>query len=324
MSHRPFHTPSRREFLKLTVALSAGGLAAQHMSPSGRPNRATAADAQEGIIDAHSHIWTRDVARYPLAAGQTVDDLKPPSFTTDELLETARPHGVTRVVLIQHKPYHGLDNSYIADTIAKHPGTFSGVACIDAEAAEPQREITRLKNLGFRGFRIRPGEGGKDRWIDSPGMGAIWDYAGKEGLAICPLIDPEHIRQVDEMCQAFARTNVVVDHFARIGVDGTIRDADLDALVNLARHEHAHVKISAYYALGQKKPPYTDLIPMIRRLSQAFGPHRLMWGSDSPYQLAAPNTYGDSLALVRDKINFWTADERDWVLRKTAEAVYFS
>ncbi len=320
----PCRSPSRREFLKFTAALSAAGLASQQMTSLHPSGRAMAAAAQDGVIDAHSHIWTRDVGKYPLAAGQTLDDLKPPSFTTEELLETARPHGVTRVVLIQHKPYHGLDNSYIADTIAKHPGTFSGVACIDAEAAEPQREMTRLRNLGFRGFRIRPGEGGRDRWIDSPGMRAMWDHAGTEGLAICPLIDPEHIGQVDEMCEAFARTNVVVDHFARIGIDGMIRDADLDALVKLARHEHAHVKISAYYALGEKKPPYVDLIPMIRRLNQAFGPHRLMWGSDSPYQLTAPNTYGDSLALVRDKISFWTADERDWVLRKTAEQVYFS
>lgn len=322
--HAPPRNPSRREFLKLTTALSAAGLASQRPTSLPAADRAVAAAAQDGIVDAHSHIWTRDVTKYPLAAGQTVDDLKPPSFTTDELLETARPHGVARVVLIQHKPYHGLDNSYIADTIAKHPGTFSGVACIDAEAAEPQREMTRLKNLGFRGFRIRPGEGGQERWIDSPGLRAMWDHAGQEGLAICPLIDPEHIGQVDEMCQAFARTNVVVDHFARIGIDGTIRDADLDALVRLARHERAHVKISAYYALGQKKPPYVELIPMIRRLNQAFGPHRLMWGSDSPYQLTPPNSYADSLALVRDKINFWTADERDRVLRKTAEDVYFS
>ncbi|MEZ6146382.1 MAG: hypothetical protein R3B91_13415 [Planctomycetaceae bacterium] len=60
-----------------------------------------------GYIDAHSHIWTRDIEAYPLANGNTLDDLKPPSFTTEELLELVRPHGVTRIVLIQHRPYHG-------------------------------------------------------------------------------------------------------------------------------------------------------------------------------------------------------------------------
>ena len=40
----------------------------------------------EPYIDAHSHIWTPDVAHYPLAAGFKVSDMQPPSFTAQELL----------------------------------------------------------------------------------------------------------------------------------------------------------------------------------------------------------------------------------------------
>ena len=64
-------------------------------------------------------------------------------------------------------------------------------------------------------------------------------------------------------------TPAVIDHFARIGVDGQIRDADLAALCKLARHKKTYVKVSAFYALGQKKPPYLDLIPMIKRVYEA-------------------------------------------------------
>jgi predicted TIM-barrel fold metal-dependent hydrolase len=280
-------------------------------------------DPTTGWIDAHSHIWTPDTDRYPLANNQTKADLAPPSFTDDELLALVRPLGVSRVVLIQHKPYHSVDNSYIVDAIARHPGVFSGVACIDAQADNPPAEMTRLAKLGIRGFRIRPGEGGTDRWIDSPGMRAMWDHAGNTGLAICPLIDPEFIPDVAAMCQEFPRTNVVVDHFARIGIDGTIKESDLATLVDLAQHERTHVKVSAYYALGKKAPPYTDLIPMIRALYDAYGASRLMWASDSPYQLEPPNTYADSLALIRDRVEFLSDSDREWLLRKTAEKVYF-
>ena len=55
-----------------------------------------------GWIDAHSHIWTSDVAKYPLAGNQTADDLKPRDFTDEQLIAEGRPHGVTRFVLIQH------------------------------------------------------------------------------------------------------------------------------------------------------------------------------------------------------------------------------
>jgi hypothetical protein len=48
-----------------------------------------------------------------------------------------------------------------------------------------------------------------------------------------------------------------------------------------------------------------------------------MWGSDSPYQLAAPNSYAESLALVRERINFWSDADRDAVLRLTASETLF-
>jgi predicted TIM-barrel fold metal-dependent hydrolase len=83
------------------------------------------------------------------------------------------------------------------------------------------------------------------------------------------------------------------------------------------------VKISAYYALGNKRPPHTELIPMIRRLLDSFGPDRLMWASDSPYQMTAPSTYASSLALMLEQLNFLSAGDRRKLLRTTAESTYF-
>ncbi len=317
-------TQTRREFLTTMTATTLGA-ATFASSSTTKPAEAAGDDAPavNGIIDAHSHIWTRDIAAYPLAKGKTLDDLDPPSFTTQELLDTVQPLGVKRIVLIQHRPFHGIDNSYMTDTIAQHPGVFSGVGCIDASAAHPEREMDRLRKLGVHGFRIRPGEGGADRWADSKGMCTMWRHAGETGLAICPLVNPEFLPEVDAMCGQYPETTVVVDHFGRVGVDGTIRDSDVANLARLARHKNAHIKVSAFYALGKKQPPHTELVPMIRRLYDAFGPERLMWASDSPYQLVGGNTYADSLALIRDRIDFLTPSDKQWLLRKTAARVYF-
>ena len=38
-----------------------------------------------GYIDAHVHVWTPDVDHYPLAPGYKKEDMKPPSFTPEEL-----------------------------------------------------------------------------------------------------------------------------------------------------------------------------------------------------------------------------------------------
>jgi predicted TIM-barrel fold metal-dependent hydrolase len=125
------------------------------------------------------------------------------------------------------------------------------------------------------------------------------------------------------MCERHPDSSVVIDHFARIGVDGQFHEEDLKNLCRLARHKYATVKISAYYALGQKKPPHLELIPMIKRLYDTFGPQRLMWASDSPYQIQGVNNYKASISLVRDKLDFVSKEDREWLLRKTAEKVFF-
>ena len=102
-----------------------------------------------------------------------------------------------------------------------------------------------------------------------------------------------------------------------------IREKHLKQLLGLAKHKNTYVKISAYYALGKKKPPYLDLVPMIRRVFDAFGPKRLMWASDSPYQLVGDHTYRASINLLRNKLDFVSKTDLQWLLRKTAEKVYF-
>ena len=62
---------------------------------------------------------------------------------------------------------------------------------------------------------------------------------------------------------------------------------------------------------------------MIRQLYDAYGPKRLMWATDCPYQLGEGHGYAPSIALVRDRIDFLTAEDRKQLLRETAERVFF-
>ena len=276
--------------------------------------------------DAHSHIWPPDVDKYPLAPGQTKKDLDPPGFTDEELLKVARPEGVGRVVLIQHSVYHLWDNAYLLDAVKRQPKSFRAQGMVDDHKPDPGAAMKKLFPLGVTGFRITPFVRPKDeqsKWLDTPGMAEMWTTAAETRQAMCPLVNPADLPRIDAMCAKHPDTPVVVDHFGRVGADGEVRETDVKALCALARHPHAHVKVSAFYALGKKKPPYDDLVPMIRRLVDAFGPKRLMWASDSPYQLQGGNTYAASIGLVRDRLDFLSKADREWLLAKTAETVFF-
>ncbi|MEX0818375.1 MAG: amidohydrolase family protein [Pirellulaceae bacterium] len=309
---------SRRDVLRATAA-SAGLLGAGRIGGA-----ALAEDSKNHYIDAHSHIWTRDVEKYPLKPGTTLDDLAPPSFTTEQLLVTARAENVGRVVLISHHQFYGYDNRYMTDAAEQHAGVFKVVGAVDDSKPHPDVEMKQLLKLHVTGFRITPWGRQDAHWLNNPGMKLMWKTAAGTGQAMCCLNNPDNLPEVDKMCEQFPDTRVVIDHFARIGVDGEMRESDLKNLCSLARHKHTFVKLSAYYALGQKRAPYDDLRPMIRRLYDEFGPRRLMWASDSPYQLVGEgNTYRASIALIRDRMDF-SEDDREWLLRKTAENVYFS
>ena len=52
-------------------------------------------------IDAHVHVWTDDVEKYPLADGFARAEMQPPTFFPEDILAHARPCGVERVVLVQ-------------------------------------------------------------------------------------------------------------------------------------------------------------------------------------------------------------------------------
>jgi predicted TIM-barrel fold metal-dependent hydrolase len=63
---------------------------------------------------------------------------------------------------------------------------------------------------------------------------------------------------------------------------------------------------------------------MIRRLVEAYSPQRLMWATDCPFQVQSGRTYRDSIELVRSRLDFLSDDDRQWLLRKTAERVFFN
>jgi predicted TIM-barrel fold metal-dependent hydrolase len=275
-------------------------------------------------IDAHVHVWTPDTARYPLAPGFKKENMKPASFTPEELFKHCKVAGVGRVNLIQMS-FYGFDNSYLLDTIAKYPDVFVGTAVINPLGDDPAREMGELATKGVRAFRIHPKLTGQpvEKWLRPDGCQKMFAAGARNRQALACLIGPDGLPEVDRMCAAYPDTPVIIDHLARIGADGVIRDADVDRLCALAKHKQVMVKVGAFYALGKKQPPYTDLGPLIKRVVTAFGARRCMWESDCPFQVQGGHTYQASLDLVLRGLDFLTADDKEWLLWKTAEGFFF-
>jgi predicted TIM-barrel fold metal-dependent hydrolase len=286
-----------------------------------------------GYVDAHSHLWSPDRTHYPLAPGSKEEEVKPKGFTVGDFFSRARPEGVTRVVAVGHTLHFKFDARYLTDLLKARPGEVAVQAYLDHTDPGAPARMAELKALGVKAFRLKLLDPWQSPFPESHPIMKVYEFAAMQRMPVCPLINPDWLPQLDRLSAAFPAAPVVVDHFGRIGVDGfgkvppvpgTIKPEDVANLVKLARHPMMHVKLSAYYALGRRTPPYDDMIPFIKELLQAYGPERLMWGSDSPYQLEGEHTYRASIALIRDRLDGVSVADREWLLRKTAERVFFS
>ena len=274
------------------------------------------------FIDTHVHVWTNDLQKYPLSEGFTQEEMKPAVFLPEDILRHAQPSGVNRIVLVQMS-YYGFDNSYMLDTIRQRPRAFRGIAVVDWRANRPDVTMSELSREGVRGFRIYPGNEPTSTWLEQAGFDKMFRYGADEHLAMCPLIDPDALPSIERQCKKYPRTPIVIDHLASVGTGGKIQEEDIRALCALARYPEVRVKVSAFYALGKGVPPYLDMAPFIKRVYEAFGPHRLMWGSDCPFQ-TLKESYEDSISLIRDRLDFITPEGKEWILRRTAEEFFFA
>lgn len=308
-------TLTRRSCLKaLAASAAAPALAA-----------ATAPQAGPGYIDAHVHVWTADTARYPLANGFAKDAMNPPAFTPDDFLDKANPAGVNRANLIQMS-YYGWDNRYMLDVIAQYPGTFVGTAMVDPFGVDPAAEMRRLAAQTCYAFRIQPAHTGQPpaTWLQPEPMDRMFATAAEQRLALSVLGTIDCLAEVDRMCSKHPEAPVIIDHLGLLATGRTQppKPEHVAMLTRLSRHRHVYVKIGAFYALGERTPPYLDLLPLIEAVVTAFTPARCMWESDSPFQITS-HTYEDSVSLIRDHATFLSAADKAAILGGTAEAFFF-
>ena len=67
--------------------------------------------------------------------------------------------------------------------------------------------------------------------------------------------------------------------------------------------------------------PFGEIPPLIEMAIEAFGPRRLMWGSDFP-PVAAREGYGNSLRFPMEHVKFKSEVDKEWVFGKTAATLW--
>ena len=228
------------------------------------------------LCDAHVHIVV-EAARHPMAAGRPYT---PDPAPVEALAAVAAREGVERFVVVQPS-FYGADKSVLLDALARLGGRGRGVAVLDPGTVS-RAELDGLARAGVRGLRLNlyspgPGEAAADLpagFAGAAGLAARMDWH-VEVLAHLPAL----VAAADLLVRSPAP--VVVDHF---GLPGGAPPSSPDGrrLLDLVRHAHVWVKLSAPYRSGPDALAVAPDRGWLGALLDA-APGRCLWGSDWPH-----------------------------------------
>ncbi len=242
--------------------------------PHPNPHRPTAYTPPADACDAHCHIFG-PAHRFPFADKRAYT---PPDSGLEKFETLQTTLGLSRAVFVQAS-CHGTDNAAMVDAIRRGGGRYAGVAMIDDNTTDA--EIEELHEVGVRGTRFNfvAHLGG------APDLETYWRLVNRVvplGWHIVLHFDahdlPRYADLLDQMPCPY-----VIDHMARVPVEGGVGQAPFQALLKLLDDDRAWVKISGAERLtGEGSPPYDDVVPYARVLIEA-APDRILWGTDWPH-----------------------------------------
>lgn len=274
------------------------------------------------IIDTHVHFWDRDEVPLSWPKGLPIDrPFGPADYSAD-----LGPVDVDAIVFVEADVDAG-HHLAEADAIARLAQTDPRIEAIVAHAPmDSPRVATDLAALSERPLvrAIRHLIQGKDA------AALTTSDAFREGLRrlpdhgfhfeICILHD--QLAPVIDLVAACPEVRFVLDHIAKPGIKAGLRDPWWAQIETLAGHDNVVCKMSGVATEADHEAwREEELLPYMRRALEAFGPGRMMFGSDWPVMRLA-TAYPRWVEIVDAALSDCSDDERRAVFVENAKAVY--
>ena len=321
----------RREFLKSSTLQAIVAGASPAVLAFGE-QAVAGGDSHRLVIDAHMHVWANDQQRYPFAHPYIKDyQGMPHEGTVEMLIEDMDRHGCTHCVLVQ-TICHGWDNAYLADCLKQYPARFKGHGLIDPTDAKVADKLEYwTTEHGLVGMRFSPmyyqnSNHGGDSWIDADETHSLWRKAEQLGSVFNFFIAPKQLPRLAKMAQTHPGVRVIVDHLSQVDLSAEDPEPDFRLLLGLARHPNIWVKVSELSSVSKSHMyPFPDAYPYVKRVYEAFGPDRLLFGTGYPgaarraYQRP---TLAEEIDLVEKQIPFFSPQDRAKILGVNAAKLW--
>ncbi|MFI6034795.1 amidohydrolase family protein [Streptomyces sp. NPDC051315] len=273
-------------------------------------------------VDAHHHVWDLSVRDQ-----DWIDDDSPlrRTFTLADLAPEARAAGVDRTVLVQTVTVAEETPELLA-LAAGHELVAGVVGWTDLTRPDVAEELARLRSLPggryLKGIRHQVQSEPDPRWLLRPdvhrGLAAVADAGLVHDLVVLPHQLPACVRAAAD----HPGLTFVLDHLGKPPIASGAREPWASDLRALAALPNTVAKLSGLVTeSGPAAPAPDDLRPYAGIALEAFGPHRLMFGSDWPV-CTLVSSYGEVVTVAEELTAELGEAERADVFEGTATRVY--
>jgi L-fuconolactonase len=232
-------------------------------------------------IDAHQHFWRVSRGDY----GWLTPDAHPAicrDFGPDDLRPLLGAADIERTVLVQAAPTEA-ETEFLLTLATATPFVAGVVGWTDLAAPDAPAKIEALASRPkLVGLRPMLQDEHDDAWILQPHVGPALDAMEAAGLTFDALVKPRHLSHLARLIEARPDLRLVIDHGAKPHIATNGLGGWSEQMLAIGRGSRAFCKLSGLASEAKAGWEPADLKPYVDVLLDAFGPARLMWGSDWP------------------------------------------
>ena len=272
------------------------------------------------IIDAHQHFWQYDPERH----GWINDNMSvlKKDFMPVHLQEVFEANNVDGCVAVQADQSEA-ETEFLLDLADKNPFIKAVVGWVDLRSEQIEKRLDHFKGFSkLAGFRhvvqSEPDNNFMLREDFKRGIGSLL----KHGFTYDILIFPTQMEAARQITEIFPDQRFVIDHIAKPYIKKGLLEPWGSAMRSIAQHENVYCKISGMVTEADwQNWQYDDFVPYMDVVMEAFGPDRLMFGSDWPVCLLAGD-YGKIKGIVEKYIAKLSESEKRKIMGDTAAKFY--
>lgn len=271
-------------------------------------------------IDAHQHFWEYNPQEYGW-----IDDsmrLLKRSFLPEDLAALTKSCGIQGVVSVQARQSL-TETNWLLDLAEANRfvlGVVGWVPLTDPALEEMLSELLERKK--FKGVRHVIEDEPDDQFILGKEFGKGVAKLHSHNLTYDLLIFERHLPQTIQFVDRHPNQVFILDHVAKPRIKDTMIQPWRDNLIKLAKRKNVYCKISG---MATEADWHTwnkqQLRPYLDTAISAFGPERLMFGSDWPVCLTAVD-YARWVELAHEFTSDLSEDEQARIFGGTAIEAY--